>query len=76
MHDWNLTSEKEVMARTRSCGSAYVGNHATNQDSYDDLNQMIPSYVWYMTTQDGAPTGSLANQLRQARYRKLSLRQP
>ena len=38
VHDWNLTLEKEIM-RDTVLRVGYVGNHATNQDSYDDWNQ-------------------------------------
>ncbi|HWR50929.1 MAG TPA: carboxypeptidase-like regulatory domain-containing protein [Bryobacteraceae bacterium] len=63
VHDWNLTLEKEV-ASNMVMRVAYVGNRATHQDSYDNLNEMIPNYVWYMTKQEKLPTGTLANQLR------------
>ncbi|MGE5646719.1 MAG: carboxypeptidase regulatory-like domain-containing protein [Acidobacteriota bacterium] len=49
VHDWNLTAEKELMADT-VLKVSYVGNHATHQDSYDDLNQMMPDYTWVATT--------------------------
>jgi hypothetical protein len=46
--DWNLTAEKEIMKETL-LRVAYVGNHSTHLDSYDDLNATIPSYVWVAT---------------------------
>ena len=49
VYDWNLTLEKQVWNNTL-LRVAYIGNHAANQDSYQDLNQQIPFYVWYKTT--------------------------
>jgi len=51
--DWNLTAEKEIMPNTL-LRVAYVGNHSTHLDSYDDLNASIPSYVW-VTTKNTLP---------------------
>ena len=48
VHDWNLTVEKEIMHDT-VMRVAYVGNHATYQDSYDDWNAGMPAYVWVAT---------------------------
>jgi hypothetical protein len=47
--DWNMTLEKEIM-RDTLLRVAYVGNHSTHLDSYDDLNATIPSNVWVMNT--------------------------
>jgi hypothetical protein len=52
--DWNLTAEKEIMKDTL-LRVAYVGNHSTHLDSYDDLNATIPSYVWAATTHTTPP---------------------
>ena len=56
VHDWNLTLEKEVMTDT-VVRAGYVGNHATHQDSYEDLNPHMPDYVWYMTKKLSAARG-------------------
>jgi len=60
VHDWNLTVEKEIMPETL-LRVAYVGNHATHQDSYDDWNVGMPTYVWVMTKKLTPPTGVAAN---------------
>jgi len=52
--DWNLTAEKEIM-RDTLLRVAYVGNHSTHLDSYDDLNAQIPTYVWLTTTHTMPP---------------------
>ncbi len=62
VHDWNLTIEKEVMPDT-VVRVAYTGNRQTHQDTYDDLNQMIPEYVWYMTRREPWPGGDFADAL-------------
>jgi hypothetical protein len=63
VHDWNLTIEKEMTSDT-VMRLAYIGNHASYQDSYDDWNQQIPAYVWYMTRKELLPTGSQSAALR------------
>jgi hypothetical protein len=60
VHDWNLTVEKEVV-RDTVLRVAYVGNHPTNQDSYNDWNQQMPDYVWVSTKQLTPPTGVARN---------------
>ncbi len=60
VHDWNLTLEKEIMRDTVLRG-AYVGNHATHQESYDDTNQSMPDYVWVSTKKVLPLSGSLRN---------------
>ncbi len=59
VQDWNLTVEKEIMKDT-IVRAAYVGNHASNQELYDNYNLSIPSYVWLATTKEPFPTGDLA----------------
>jgi len=63
VYDWNLTLEKEVIPDT-VVRVAYVGNHAAYQDSYDDWNQQIPSYVWFKTRGTPLPTGPQSAALR------------
>jgi hypothetical protein len=60
VHDWNLTLEKEVM-RDTVLRASYVGLKGVRQDSYDDWNQQMPSYVWMVTTKTLYPTGTAAN---------------
>ncbi len=60
VHDWNLTLEKEIMQNT-VLRASYVGNKSTYQDSYDDTNQPMPSYVWMVTQKTTYPTGDAAN---------------
>jgi len=62
VYDWNLTAEKEVAANV-VVRAAYVGNHSAYQDSYDNWNASIPSYVWYMTKRTPVPTGTWAGAL-------------
>lgn len=63
VYDWNLTIEKEILPNT-VLRVAYVGNHAAYQDSYDDWNQQIPSYVWFKTRGTPLPTGPQSAALR------------
>jgi hypothetical protein len=60
VHDWNLTVEKEIWLNT-VMRVAYVGNHATHQDSYDDWNAQMPTYTWVVTRKLTPPTGIAAN---------------
>jgi Carboxypeptidase regulatory-like domain len=60
VHDWNLTVEKEVMKDT-IMRVAYVGNWATHQDSYDDWNAQMPTYVYVTNTKLTPPTGIASN---------------
>ncbi len=59
VHDWSLTVEKEIMKDTM-VRAAWVGNHASNQELYDNYNLSIPPYVWYVTRQEPLPTGDLS----------------
>jgi hypothetical protein len=59
VQDWSLTVEKEIMKDTM-VRAAYVGNHASHQELYDNYNLSIPTYVWYATRQEPLPTGDLA----------------
>jgi hypothetical protein len=60
VHDWNLTLGKELV-RDTVLRVGYVGNHATQQDSFENWNKAIQPYVWYMTRQTQYPTGTAAN---------------
>jgi hypothetical protein len=57
--DWNLTLEKEIMRETL-LRVAYVANHSTHLDSYDDLNATIPSYVYVMNNHALPPNDPLS----------------
>ena len=59
VHDWSLTVEKEIMKDTL-VRAAYVGNHASHQELFDNYNLSYPSYVWLETTREPFPTGDLA----------------
>ena len=56
VHDWNLTMEKEIMRET-VMRVGYMGNHAAYQDSYDDWNASMPTYVWVATQKRLPPQG-------------------
>ena len=58
--DWNLTLEKEIMHDTL-LRAAYVGNHSTHLDSYDDLNAQIPAYIWVSNTHALPPNDPNSN---------------
>jgi len=62
VHDWNLTVEKEIMKDTL-LRISYFGNHSAHQDSYDDWNAPMPSYVWYQTKHVSLPTGTYSQAL-------------
>jgi hypothetical protein len=59
-HTWNLTVEKEIwngtLARLR-----YGGTHAGFLGQNYCYNSNPPSYVWYATTGQPTPTGTLSN---------------
>jgi hypothetical protein len=63
VQDWNLTLEKEVMSNTVARVS-YVGNHASHLEQYYTYNDNPPDYIWYMTTGQRLPTGSMASVIR------------
>jgi hypothetical protein len=52
--------EKEIMPET-VLRVAYVGNHLSHQDSFEDLNQTIPEYAWYKTTGQALPDSDRAS---------------
>jgi hypothetical protein len=60
VHDWNMTFEKELIQDT-VMRVAYVGNHATHQDSYDDWNAQAPTFTYVTNTKLTPPTGVAAN---------------
>jgi hypothetical protein len=60
VHDWNLTFEKELLMNALM-RVAYVGNHATHQDSYDDWNASMPTYTYVSNTKLTVPTGIAVN---------------
>jgi hypothetical protein len=59
-HTWNLTFEKEILANTVA-RVRYLGNHTSHLFQQYQLNDSIPSYVWYVTTGTPLPTGSTSN---------------
>jgi hypothetical protein len=59
IQNWNLTMEKEVMANT-VVRAGYVGNHSSNLEALDSLNNSTPAYIWYTTKGVALPTGSLS----------------
>ncbi|MEK7404131.1 MAG: TonB-dependent receptor [Acidobacteriota bacterium] len=60
VHDWNLTVEKEMPWNT-VLRMSYTGNRASYQDSYDNVNEPMPTYVWVATKKLLPPTGIAAN---------------
>jgi hypothetical protein len=60
VQDWNVTLEKEV-SRNMVARLSYVGNHVGNLEQYYQFNNTVPAYIWYVTTGQPLPTGSLAN---------------
>jgi hypothetical protein len=62
VYDWNYTIEKEL-TRDLIMRVAYVGNHSSKQDSYDNVNEQIPNYTWLQTTRQPYPTGTLGSAL-------------
>jgi hypothetical protein len=59
VQNWNLTMEKEVMADT-VVRVGYIGNHSSNLDTLNSLNNSTPAYLWYTSTGLALPTGSLS----------------
>jgi hypothetical protein len=60
VQDWNLTFEKEV-SRNTVARLSYVGNHVGNLEQYYQYNNAVPAYIWYVTTGQPLPTGTIAN---------------
>jgi len=58
--DWNLTVEKQIMPET-VLRLAYVGNHSTHLDSYDQTNMPMNSYVWAVTKGTTPPDDAWAS---------------
>jgi hypothetical protein len=59
IYDWNFTIEREIMRQTLMRLS-YIGNWAPNQEVVENLNESIPSWVWFSTTGKPTPTGAYA----------------
>jgi hypothetical protein len=60
VQNWNLTLEKEIMANT-IVRAGYIGNHSSNLDTLDSLNNSTPAYIWYTTKGVALPTGNLSD---------------
>lgn len=60
VHSWNLTFEKEVLPSTVA-RVRYVGNHGARLNQYENFNNPVPNYIWYVTTGEPLPTGEYAN---------------
>jgi hypothetical protein len=60
VQNWNLTLEKQIMANT-VVRVGYVGNHSANLDVLNSFNNSTPAYIWYQTTGQALPTGSLSD---------------
>ena len=65
VHNWNFTLEKEVMANT-VLRASYVGNHSDHLETLNSYNDSAPAYLWYLSTGEPLPTGSLSNVARNA----------
>jgi hypothetical protein len=63
VQDWNMTLEKEVMSNTVA-RIAYVGNHGSNLDQYYSYNNNPVDYIWFATTGQPLPTGTMASVIR------------
>jgi hypothetical protein len=64
VHTWNLTVEKEVAANMLVRVS-YQGNHGSDLDMYQDLNQQLTTYGnynWYKRTGTEVPGGLYGDQ--------------
>ncbi len=64
VHTWNLTLEKELVANT-VLRLSYVGNHGSNLDMYQDLNQSMVNYStynWETRTGTLVPGGEFGDQ--------------
>jgi hypothetical protein len=60
VQDWNVTMEKEIMHDTVA-RAGYFGNHSTRLEQLYQYNSSTPAYIWYNTTGQMLPTGTLAN---------------
>ncbi|MBI5282171.1 MAG: TonB-dependent receptor [Candidatus Solibacter usitatus] len=67
VHDWNLTLEKEVLAKTLA-RAAWVGNHTSNLDAYRSLNPQTPAYAWAVNSGLAYPTSAGATRPYDALY--------
>jgi hypothetical protein len=59
-HTWNVTFEKEFLSSTVA-RIRYLGNHTDDLFQQYQLNDSIPSMVWYLTKGTALPTGATSN---------------
>ena len=59
VQSWNMTLEKEVLKDT-VLRVGYIGNHSAHLEELNQINQSTPAYIWYTTTGQPLPTGSLS----------------
>jgi len=59
VQNWNMTLEKQVMPNT-VLSFGYVGNHSAHLEQLLQINQAAPAYIWYLSTGQPLPTGSLS----------------
>jgi hypothetical protein len=60
IHEWNLAIEKQI-AKTTVLRFRYTGKHGVNSDQLYEINPAPNDYIWYVTTGDPTPTGTLSN---------------
>lgn len=54
VHDWNLTVEREVIAKTMA-RVAWVGNHTSYLDGFRNINPQTSQFVWVSNTGTAFP---------------------
>jgi hypothetical protein len=59
VQNWNLTLEKQIIPDT-VLRFGFVGNHSAHLEQLLQVNQSTPTYIWYLTTGQPLPTGSLS----------------
>jgi hypothetical protein len=62
VQDWNFTIEKEIKGDT-VVRVGYFGNHTDHLENLIQVNNPTPAYIWYLTTGNPLPTGSLSSVL-------------
>lgn len=59
-HQWNLTLERELMTDT-VVKAGWIGTHGARMAQWNSYNDNPPTYVYYATTKNPAPTGQYAS---------------
>jgi hypothetical protein len=65
IREWNIEFEKEL-GHSMVVRAKYDGKHGSDLDQLDNINPIMSTYDWYISTLSPTPTGSLSNVARRA----------